>query len=267
MELKDLKAKLIDIINNCFGEVSIALSSDEGDILINEHVRMKAASVIKLPILIESFRLYEQGKLDLERIVEINNLQKVAGTGVIHYLTESNSYSFRNLLELMMIVSDNTASNIALNTVGMDGINSLSEQLNCINTKVERNFMDADAVARGLENSTTAYDMLQYLKIVGESNEIVHDDSRLEMMSILAKQQFTQKLPGYNYLNSGIHFYNKTGELPGFEHDISMIKKDEDVIFIAVLSQGWSDNFSGKMCLAEIGKEMIHYLNSKVKIA
>lgn len=266
MALQDLKARLIEIIASSPGEISVALSSEEGDILINEHTKMKAASVIKLPILIQSFRLHEQGKLNLDRIVEINHSQKVAGTGVIHYLTESNSYSFRNLLELMMIVSDNTASNIALHTVGMDGVNRFSDELNCMNTKVERYFMDAEAVANGYENTTTAYDMLQYLKAIGTPNSFVNDDSRQEMINILAKQQFSQKLPGYNYPESGICFYNKTGELPGIEHDISIIKKNEDTIFVSVLSRGWSDNFSGKMCLAQIGKELIQYLNSKVKI-
>ncbi|WP_432356977.1 serine hydrolase [Sporosarcina sp. UB5] len=260
MELKNLKNKLQDIVNESSGQISLAFSSNEGDILINEHLKMKAASVIKLPILIESFRLAEEKKLDLNKAIHIENQKKVAGTGVIYYMTESNVYSYRNLLELMMIVSDNTASNIALKTVGMDRVNQLSVILNCQNTKIERNFMDTEAIANGFENSTTAFDMLQYLKLVGEPNKIINNESRQEMLSILSKQQFNQKLPGYNYSDSGVSFYNKTGELPGFEHDISLIKKNDKTVYVAVLSNGWTDNFSGKKKLAEIGKEIINYM-------
>ncbi|MFD1929184.1 serine hydrolase [Sporosarcina siberiensis] len=261
LNLDDLKVVLTDVVTKSSGEISLAFSSDEGELFINENEIMKAASVIKLPILIESFRQFEQQKIDIDAIIKIENAQKVGGTGVINYLTDSNTYSFRNLLELMMIVSDNTASNIALKTVGMDCVNKLSEEIGCANTKFERFFMDFTAVENGYENKTTAADMMKFLKVVGNSNVEISDASRHQMLKIMGNQQFTSKIPGYNYADSGFTFYNKTGELPGIEHDISIIQKNGKTAYLAILTKGWPDNVTGKKTISLLGKEIINYMN------
>ncbi|GGB38074.1 serine hydrolase [Virgibacillus dakarensis] len=262
MSLSELEAAILNKIDETIDHFSILIKTKSGDIAINACESIRAASMIKIPILIEAYRQIERNLLDPETSVDIESEKKAGGAGVINYLTNVNGYSYQNLLELMIIVSDNTAANLLLEKIGVQHVNKFAAEIGLYHTKIGRKFMDQKAIEKGRDNYTCAYDMVQLLSLIAEPNKIVNDDSRKQMLRILYYQQFKQKLPAYLHEGDGIDFFHKTGELPGIEHDAAIISNKGDTIYAAILTQNWVNNGIGRDYIADIGRLLINYLKN-----
>jgi len=77
-----------------------------------------AASVIKLPILVEAYRQVDEGRLDLSERIPLRAEDRVGGSGVLKELEPGAALTLRDLLTLMIVVSDNTATNMVIDRVG-----------------------------------------------------------------------------------------------------------------------------------------------------
>ncbi|PAV31477.1 hypothetical protein CIL05_02145 [Virgibacillus profundi] len=262
MNLIQLENAIRDLIQNNKHNFSISIHTQEGNISINAAKQRKAASLAKISILLEAYRQIENNKLSLETPIYINKSAMVGGSGVLNYLTNSHVHSLQNLLELMIIVSDNTASNLLLEHVGMENINKLTEKTGCKQTIIKRKFMDLQAQMVGFENYTSSQDIATLLKIISKNNVYLSDKSRHQMLEILSNQQFKDKLAAYLTDDDKIEIYHKSGELQGIEHDAAIFKYHENTIEVAVLSEGWINNGEGKKYIAAIGKLLITYLKA-----
>lgn len=260
MHFNQLYNKINGLTKDVGDHLSIFIHTPDGDIKYNEGKKQKAASVAKLFILTEAFRQVERGSLNLNETVAIDRNDIVGGSGVIGYLTNPPPLRCHHLLELMMIVSDNTASNILLDKVGMENINVFVKQIGCQQSSINRHFMDTTAQAEGYENYTSAQDMVCLLNLYTKENSYLTEISRQHILTILSHQQLQDKLPKYANENDQVVFFHKTGELQGVEHDVAIIKSNHGMIKAAILTEGWKINGSGQAYIAEIGKLLIRYL-------
>lgn len=103
-------------------------------------------------MLLTACRLADKGDLDLDKAVEVPKEEKVGGTGVLSRLSDGLVLPLRDLLMLMMIVSDNTATNISIDQVGISNINETLAYLQCTGTSLERRLMDLEARKAGRDN-------------------------------------------------------------------------------------------------------------------
>lgn len=240
--------------------LSIFIRTHEGEITINATHQRKSASVAKLFILAEAFRQVERKTFSLDKLVYIEKESIVGGSGIINYLTDTPAYSYRNLLELMIIVSDNTASNVLLDIIGIENVNGFAKHIGCQHSLMERKFMDQDAQINGFENYTSAQDMILLLDLFSESSGFFTESNRHQMLNILSNQQLNDKLPKHIMDDEQVKFFHKTGELPGVEHDVAIIKYADKTIEAAVLSEGWETNGPGQKYITEIGRLLIDYI-------
>ena len=164
------------------------------------------------------------------------------------------------MLELMIIVSDNTATNVLLDKLHIDKVNALIQSIGCTETIVERRLMDREGQAAGLDNYTSAKDMVLLLKSINENNDLFNRQSQLHMLDILGNQQFTYKLPLYGEEKDGVRFFHKTGELEGVEHDAAVMKANGRTIYAAVLAENMYPNAEGQRLISEIGRLLIAYI-------
>ncbi|WP_174615036.1 serine hydrolase [Virgibacillus ihumii] len=240
----------------------MCITTEDGEIKFNGNVQRKAASLAKIPILFEAFRQIERNIFHANQTVPVEDHMMVGGSGIISNLTGVNSFTNFNLLELMIIVSDNTAANIVLDAVGIESVNDLSETLNCGSTILRRSFMDTQAQLQGKENCTSAADMMTFLKIIGEDNTLVTDETRAKIFEILSKQQFRDKLAFYLPEDSEVRIFHKSGELAGTEHEAAIFKFRDKQLYAVVMSEEWENNGDGKRIIAELGKLLITYIQS-----
>ncbi|MFB4168974.1 serine hydrolase [Virgibacillus sp. JSM 102003] len=257
-----LETGIRTIISNTIDKFSIFIHTDDGNIAINAYEPRKAASLVKLPILIEAFRQLESDLFRADTLVYIERDMKVGGAGVINYLTSSNVYSYKNLMELMIIISDNTAANIVLDKVKMDHVNILAKHLKCEHTTIQRKFMDSVSQSAGFENYTSAYDMYHFLTVIANHGKTINNSSRSQILEILSNQQLEGKLASYLPFDSDIKLYHKSGELNGVEHDAAIFEYQNKRLEAVVMSEGWENNGIGNRHIADIGKLLIDYITS-----
>lgn len=257
-----IKKALLSISPINLDKISIVVHSTEGTIQFNANTPRKAASVVKLFILAEVLQQIEAGRIQREQLISIKPEAMVEGAGVINYLTKHNTYSYQNLLELMIIVSDNTASNILLDMIGIDRINHSIKKLGCQDTIIKRKFMDQEAQASGNENITTAADIVHLLKLFSSDNGPYSKNLRQEVRRLLKNQQFNNKLAAYQMNNCKLNIYHKTGELPGVEHDVAIMESTGRKLEVAVLTEGWENNGIAQHFIAEVGRYLMNYVTN-----
>lgn len=240
------------LIDRSEGRIGISLELDGHLLEWNSSQVFSAASLIKLPLLLIAFRQKEQGFLDFDEIITVSDMKKTGGAGVLQALSDSAELSISDLVTLMIIVSDNMATNILIHKMGLSKVRDCMDELNLSGTELNREMMDFAAMNKGLNNWTTPSDMLKCLKAIGQ-NGFLADWSREQIAVILQKQQFTDKLP-FLMDTEKIVIGNKTGELHGVEHDCAVIQCKERKAYAAVLMDKIIDKRAGRSTINEIGK-------------
>lgn len=258
VKVKALEDKIQRVIDEGQGRLSLAIEFPGHSIKNNGDIQYSAASLIKLPILLEGFRQIQDGKLNPNEIISVPPAEKVGGAGVLSHLSHHSKVTIHDLLTLMIIVSDNTATNLIIERIGMTAVNEMCKRLGLKQTRLNRKLMDFDAMQSGFDNHMSAFDALTCLKAIDKS-EMFHTKSRESMLWMLHHQQFCQKLPA-KINREHIYVANKTGELPGVEHDCAILRYKEHTIYAAVLIDGLKDKGAGSEVLARVGEYLNEYM-------
>lgn len=209
------------------------------------------ASLIKLTILWELFVRIEKGEISLSDFHVLSESDKVGGFGVLKELHEGLTLTIEDIAKLMIILSDNVATNILIDKLGMEAINETSQFLGLKDTKLQRKMMDADAKARGLDNYSTAVDVARILELYATS-DLLSKESRNKMIDILKRQQCNNKFP--RFLPEDYQLAHKTGDLPGTEHDAAIFEFSDRKVITVVLTKDLKDNEDGVKLCNDIGK-------------
>ena len=176
-----------------------------------------AASVIKLPILVEAFRQREAGMIRFEEMRTIRREDKLPSCGALSYLHEGIQVTLRDVYTLMIIISDNTACNLLIDRFGMEGINATMRSLGLEDSRLNRKLFDSAAAARGLSNRVSMRDMGR----LREMSERTQLPGAQEMMEILLEQQINHKIPAL--IGERVPVAHKTGEDEGITLDVAIV--------------------------------------------
>jgi beta-lactamase class A len=195
-----------------------------------------AASLIKIPILITALRQAEAEPGLLGERIAIPAVSKVGGFGILKDLASISSASLLDLLTLMIIISDNTATNLCLDRLGMAAVTDTIAALGLARTVLQRKMMDLAARDRGLDNFTSAADIARALELLATA-QILTPAACTQAIGILARQQVKDRLP--LLLPAEVQIAHKTGELPGIRHDSGVLQWDGHRVIIAALTQGF----------------------------
>lgn len=227
----------------------------------NENRKFYAASVIKVPIMAAAFSLAREGKLSLEDRVRLTKEMQVGGAGVLQHLNPGLELSIRDLVILMIIQSDNTATNMVIDAVGKEKIRETMEQLGMRNSTFYNKLMIVPAQTEGT-NLITAADMASCFKSLATGKAASSHDSS-EMIDILKRQQVTDGLPSRlpNRTASVLGVLpawkvaHKTGTVENIQHDAGILYTEDQSVMIIVLSEGVPHQ-SAKEIMGKITREI-----------
>lgn len=218
-----------------------------GTAILNPDRVFPAASVIKIPIMWEFFRQVEQEGLNPETMHVLRAEEKVHTSpldpGVLREMHDGLPLTLRDLVTLMIIISDDTATNIMLDTLGIDNINRSMRELGLADTVVRRKMMDYERARAGLENTTTAKECDMLLAALTAERSTVGPAYRHAMLELLAKQQINTAIP--LFLPPGMRVAHKTGFILDFalEHDVGILYDgDIPVLAASFLTKELTDN-------------------------
>jgi beta-lactamase class A len=167
-----------------------------------------AMSTIKVAVLYELLRQADEGRLKLADRLRLDRRHAVGGSGVLNHLG-TPELSLEDHARLMVALSDNTATNVLIEAVGMERVNARLEQLGFTTTRLKRRMMDLEALQRGLENLTSPAELARLFEIA-HRGEGLSAASKEAMLSIL-------KLPKTSPLRRGVPEAIEVASKPGWD--------------------------------------------------
>lgn len=182
---------------------------------------MMAASVIKIPILLETFRQIQAGMLKKDQLYVLKEEDKMPSCGCLNRMHAGMNLTVQDLYNLMIVLSDNTATNILIRLLGgTEGINDSLSKMGYQTCRVNRLLFDSEASARGIENYVSGVeiaDMLEKMYL----GQLVDEASSQEMLDILKAQRLKNKMP-FDFQGC-VPIAHKTGEDDGITHDVGIV--------------------------------------------
>lgn len=246
------KKEIEKIISQVEGNVCINfydLNKNNG-FSINGDKKVLSASMIKLLILAELMKKISENKFSLSDTIMIADSMKTGGDGVLKELNTGHHFTLKELATFMIVVSDNQATNILIDFLGMENINQLGKELRLKKTFLGRKMMDIEARKKGYDNYTCADDISSLLKLIYQEKLINKEASQL-MLDILLRQQQGERLQ--RYLPSDIKIAHKCGDLDNLENDGGIIWLGDRAYILVVLTNGMP-NLQCKQTIGKISK-------------
>ncbi|MCX7695547.1 MAG: class A beta-lactamase-related serine hydrolase [Caloramator sp.] len=211
-----------------------------------------SASTIKVPILLALFNKELNGELDLNKRISLKEGDFVGGAGILNLLNKNNTYTILDLAKLMIVLSDNTATNVIIDLLGIDYINNYFKEVGLEKTILQRRMMDFYMKNKGFDNYTTARDLgIVFEKIY--KKEILNSYYCDLAIKILKEQKLKGGLD--RYIGEKYKIAHKTGDLKKLEHDCGIIFKEEPIV-IVVLTEG-DENYKLKDVIGKIAEKII----------
>jgi len=227
------------------------LDALEPEIAYNCLTAMPSASTIKVLIMAELMRQAASGEIDLQAELTIPENEKLPDS-VIGVLS-LNKMSVADLNTMMIILSDNTATNILIDYVGMAKVNLLAAQLGLTATRLERKMLDWAAVKQGKQNWTCAADLAELFTRIATGSL---PESAI-MMDTLFKQKHTQRFK--KYLPESVKTATKPGSLDNLEHDAGVIYKN-NVPWIWVVMTRNAPNLTASEFISTLTRDVYNLL-------
>lgn len=221
------KEKIVDELSGMEGNISFAYKDprDGETILFREKEPHIAASIIKLFLVGTVFELAETGALDLEEKICIAKERCVPSCGVLNYFEKDTEMSIRDLAELAVIVSDNTACNALFDRVGKPAVDAFCEKYGFTGTSLNRKMFDSVLAAQGIENYVTAEDVMRFMEMV-LNGTLVSEKASGEIFKILSDQRLNGKIPFLLHnRKEKVTIAHKTGEDTRTTHDCGIVQK------------------------------------------
>jgi len=161
-----LESNIYDVDHNLDGVMGVAIEDlTTGDqFFLHENEVFAQASSIKIAVLAELYRQAQEGKLKLTDLYTVQVSDLVPDSNIMGGLTPGvTRITLRDLATMMVAVSDNSATNVLIDRVGMENVNTMLDSLGLLHTRLRRKMMDLDAAKHGRENISTPREMMTLL--------------------------------------------------------------------------------------------------------
>lgn len=231
------------------------------------------ASTLKVPLIYVLYRLADAGEIDLKERVTLSYTNRVPGSGVLQHMDEGLQPTLRDLAELMIIVSDNWATDLLWNRLTKATVDATLAEIGMTQTSLPytihelfatlaeadpslpettydflRTYLkdydpqpDNPAMVFDARNDTSSpADMVRLLSLI-DAGEGLSESGREEILNTLKHQNFTTILQGRLPGREGIEVAHKTGSLRGVKNDVGLVYAPNAHYAIAILSRGQDD--------------------------
>ena len=270
-----LEQKINELIRESGAETVAVAFHDLGTgagLLINPDQSFHAASTMKVPVMMELYRQEEAGKFTLDDQVPIKNefasivdrsrysLSPDDDSEVTLYKRVGETAPIRELLHLMITVSSNLATNILIERVGAANVGKLMRRYGANNMRVLRGVEDGKAFERGMNNTTTARDLMILLRRIAK-RRAVSEKASDEMLKVLLDQKFSEGIPAG--LPGAARVAHKTGSITKAYHDAAIVLlPGRKPYVLVVLTRGLEEEKRAHKLVADISREVYESISA-----
>jgi beta-lactamase class A len=274
-ESSSLEERLAPLAKAHKGKVAIAvkhLGSGDGYEL-NADEPMPTASLIKLAVMVETYQQAAEGRVKLTDMVTLHDADKVPGSGILtEHFSDGATFPLRDAVRLMIVYSDNTATNLVFDKIGIRSTGDRMEALGFPNTKIHAKVFRGSTTSVFPERtkrfglgSTTAREMVGLLEKLHQG-KLVSPEACKEMLGHLKKcddkDKFTHLLPAKTVVA------HKTGSLEEVRTDAGIIETPGGPVALCVLTADnkdhrWEPDNAGNVFCAKVAKEVYDHFAAK----
>jgi len=246
-----LESSINEVDHNLDGVMGVAvLDLTSGDkFLLRADDVFPQASSIKIAVLVELYRQAQEGKLKLSDMYTVQQSDLVQDSDIMGGLTPGvTKITLRDLATMMVAVSDNSATNVLIDRVGMDAVNAEMDALGLPHTRLRRKMMDLKAASEGRENVSTPQEMMKLLQAVYAGrvlNKAMSDDF-FKMLSTHKDSWIPRDLP------DGVQSANKPGALEGVRNDSGVVFVPNRPFVICVMTTYLRKERDGEEAISKI---------------
>lgn len=269
-----LEQRLKPLIDAHQGQVAVAVKHlKTGETFLhNADKPMPTASLIKLPVMIEVHQQVQEGKIKLSEILTLKKEDKVPGTGVLtEHFSDGATFPLADAVRLMIVFSDNTATNLVLDKIGIESTAKRMEAWGYSNTKIHSKVFKRETSVfpdRSKEfglGSTTAKEMISLLEKLHDG-KLVSPEASKAMLEHLKKCDDKDKFP--RLLPAGTVVAHKTGSVSDARTDAGIIYTKSGPVAVCVLTaknedKSWKTDNAGNLLCAKVAKEVYDYFDRK----
>ncbi|APW60214.1 serine hydrolase [Paludisphaera borealis] len=271
---KTLAQRIEPLVKAHKGKVAVAvknLKTGESYVYHADDV-MPTASLIKFPVMIEAYRQAAAGRINLDSTIKLHKADKVPGSGILtDHFSDGATFALRDAVRLMIKFSDNTATNLVLDAIGMGATAETMVKLGCPDTKIHSKVYRRDTSVfpersklYGL-GSTTAAQMIRLCEEL-KAGRLVDPKASAAMYEHLATCDDKDKFP--RFLPEGAKIAFKTGSVDASRTAAGLIECPAGSVALCVLTtdnedQRWIADNAGNLICAKIAREVFDHFQNK----
>ena len=255
-----LESTINDVDHNLDGVLGVAILdlSNGKKLLLHADEVFPQASSIKIAVLAELYHQSQAGKLKLTDPYTVQAADLVPDSDIMSGLTPGvTRITLRDLATMMVAVSDNSATNVLIDRVGMESVNELMDSLGLTHTRLRRKMMDLQAAGAGRENISTAAEMMALLEDLYRGKVLNQEMTNdfFKMLSTHKRSFIPRDLP------EGLKIANKPGELEGVRNDSGVVFVENRPYVICVMTTYLRQERDGEEAIARISAAAYRMFN------
>jgi beta-lactamase class A len=236
--------------------------------------------VIKLAILFEAMEQVRAGKAHWEEKLTLAKGDAVSGSGVLTFFDAPLTLTLKDVLTMMVIVSDNTATNLAIDRFGVDAVNGRIAWLGLKDTHLYKKVMKpatgpmpADQPKFGL-GKTTAHEMATVMERIGRCELTGPGEAPLSgdgeicqvALTMLRNQFYRNTIPRFleklDSSETGSGIASKTGSLNAVRNDVAIVAGKSGPMVLSIFTyenddKSWTADNAAEMIIARLAKEIV----------
>ncbi|KAA3660513.1 MAG: serine hydrolase [Calditrichaeota bacterium] len=267
-----LNKQISHLVDSLNAEIAVAFHDIETgqEFYYNEKSMLHAASTMKVPVMIEIFRMAERGEVQLDEKIEVkNSFYSIVDSSIFSldinedggealYDSTGKQVAIRDLIYDMITRSSNLATNLLIALADAKNVTATMRKFGAENIQVLRGVEDIKAFRKGWSNYTDAYDMAVIMRAIATSTA-ASEESCKEMIDILGAQFYRKKIPAG--LPDSVHVVNKTGSITAISHDCAIVYPPQRKPYVlVVLTKGIAEPAVAENAIAAISKSIYNEL-------
>jgi beta-lactamase class A len=240
-----------DIDQRLDGVMGIAIEdlTTREHFFLHEDEVFAQASSIKITVLANLYAQAQQGKLKLTDLYTVQSSDLVPDSDIMNGLTPGvTRVTLRDLATMMVAVSDNSATNVLIDRVGMQNVNAMLDSLALTHTRLRRKMMDLKAAKEGRENVSTPREMMQLLDAIYRG-KVLNKESTADFFKMLSthKDSFIPR-----DLPPDLEIANKPGELEAVRNDSGIVFVEGRPYVICVMAAFLRNERDGEEAISKV---------------
>jgi beta-lactamase class A len=271
-----LEARIAPLAKGHRGKVAVAVKNlkTREEFYLHADEPMPTASLIKLPVMVETYWQAAEGEVKLDTKLTLAKGDKVQGSGILtQHFSDGATFPLKDAVRLMVVYSDNTATNMVIDQIGLPSTSARMGKLGLKNTKLNAKVFRADTrldqefgKKYGL-GSTTAKEMVQLLELI-EHGKVVSPEACKEMLGHLKACDDREKMT--RFLPAGTVVAHKTGSVNATKTDAGIIYTKSGPVALCVLTdanedQRWTADNAAQVLIGKIARAVYDHFTAEKK--